>query len=420
VLAALTALPNLEQLTWCRIHCANEVWLSDSSLLQCTMQLTSLELLYVTAAALQHLGSLTKLQHLAIRMADGWGPAGCPGLQELMALTSLKLINCDLVDLPASVSQLTALQQLGLQRATPTALDQLQVLTGLTRLRVWQVTGLSPESPQLELSGLQHLELSGHDNSTMCMSYLASCTQLQHVKLHRHSFKGPGSLVASTMLQHLELDACGVAAADDAAAPFSWQQIFPGPGQLPHLTYLQLSWHGEPEVQQADIDLLVGCCSSLKVLALDSLQGSCAPALARLPGLTDLRLDMACDKECSAVVQLKGLRQLMVTAPEDPDDYADEPGQMSVVGLRQLAALSQLTSLGFGPFYRSWQLDALAQHLMTGNLADCEYAIINKVCLVLCARCMWPCGVSEMYIAHDVVSMFYAVQCVLPLYRACL
>jgi len=97
VVSALTALPNLEQLSWDCVYCSKELWLSDSSLLHCMTRLTLLDLQFITAAVLQHLGSLTKLQHLSISAAPGWGAAGCPGLQELKALTSLKLASSDLV-----------------------------------------------------------------------------------------------------------------------------------------------------------------------------------------------------------------------------------------------------------------------------------------------------------------------------------
>jgi len=371
VVAALAALPNLEQLTWCYVYCSNEQRLSDSSLLQRMTGLTSLELQCLTAAPLQHLGSLTKLQHLSIGDAEDWAAAGCPGLQELKALTSLKLDSSDLVDLPCIASQLPALGQLNVRRATTTAVNQLHVLAGLTQLCVGELTGLSPESPPLKLSALQHLELSGDEWVTMPMAYLASCTQLQFLDVQGFQLKGPGSLVASTMLQHLELDGCSIMAADGAADPVSWQQVFPGPGQLLHLTSLQLLPE-EPAVQKADINSIVECCRNLKVLGLDTCgqKDSFAPALAQLPGLTNLHLDMASDEQCRALVQLTGLRQLEVGLP-----WAL---MLSAEGLRQLAALQQLTSLGFGTFYND-QLNALAQHLMKDNLAGCHHAIINKV-----------------------------------------
>jgi len=376
VVAALTALPNLEQLTWQYVQCSNEQLLLDSSLLQHLTQLTSVELRRVKAAALQHLGSLTKLQHLSISGADDWGAAaddwaaaGCPWLQELTALTRLKLVNRDMDDLSTSISQLTALRQLEVRRVT---LTQLQVLTALTRLCVTRVIGLSPASPPLQLAGLQHLDLfdiAEFEYATMPMTFLASCTQLQFLKLLCFNLKGPGSLVASTMLQHLELRACSISAAAGAAGPASWQQVFPGPGQLPHLTALQLTPDGPVELHQADIEAMVACCSNLKVLCCNTLPSSCMPALARLPCLTSLRLPRDIDdEECSALVQLTGLRQLMV-----------DPCRVSAVGLRHLAALRQLTSLGFG-YCSDAVLGTVAEHLMKDNLPDCSHALINKVC----------------------------------------
>jgi len=377
VVAALTALPNLEQLTWCCVQCSNEQRLSDSSLLQQMTRLKSLDLQYVTAAALQHLGSLTKLQHLSmndedefscVAAMDHWAAAGCPVLQKFKSLTSLVLSSWHLDDLPASVSQLTALRQLDVPAATPTTLNQLQVLTGLTQLCVGEVPGLSPASPPLQLPGLQHLELEEYDGRvTMPMSFLASCMRLQFLKLLGYDLQGPGSLVASTTLQHLELVACSITAADGAADPVSWQQVFPGPGNLPHLTSLQM-FAEEPALQQADIDRVVACCSSLKVLGRDTLQSSLTPTLARLPGLTNLQLLDANDEECSAMVQLTGLRQLMVKVT----------CQMSAVGLRQLEGLQQLTSLGLGSFTCN-ELNILADYLMKDDLPECLYAIINQV-----------------------------------------
>jgi len=61
------------------------------------------------------------------------------------------------------------------------------------------------------------------------------------------------------MLQHLELDYCAVSSADGAAGPASWQQVFPGPGRLPHLTSLRLV-HPEPALQHADMECVVACC----------------------------------------------------------------------------------------------------------------------------------------------------------------
>jgi len=101
VVSALTALPDLQQLTWSNVQCSGEQRLSNSMMLQKMVQLTALQLQDVTAAALEHLGSLTKLQYLCVICAVDWAAAGYPGLQEL---TSLKLHPVD--NIPASVSQL--------------------------------------------------------------------------------------------------------------------------------------------------------------------------------------------------------------------------------------------------------------------------------------------------------------------------
>jgi len=60
------------------------------------------------------------------------------------------------------------------------------------------------------------------------------------------------------------------------------------------------------------------------------------------------------------------------------------------VGLRQLAGLQQLTSLGLGELFCS-ELDTVAEHLMKDNLADCLYAINNKVCVGVAytMACIW-------------------------------
>jgi len=378
VVAALTALPNLQQLTWRHVHCGDQQRLSDSSLLQQMTQLTLLDLQGVAAGALQHLSSLAKLQHLSIDRAEGWPAAGCPGLQELKAITSLQLSSRDLLDLPSSVSQLTALRQLDVLAATPTALNRLQLLTGLTGLSVDFLR--CHESVPLQLTGLQRLELRTLQGYPYPMSLVASCTQLHSPKLQGFNFAGPSSLVASSMLQHLELRRCCVTAADAIERHISWQQAFPAPVQFPHLTSLQLwrkLWCEEPALQQADIDGVVESSPGLNEFGLDRLRSSCVPALAQLPGLTSLCLHSVSDEECSAFAQLTGLRKLTV----------HRPGGLSAVGLRQLAALNQLTSLGFDSgSFRGNQLDTLVKHWMKDTLAQCTYTIVNKVC-VMCNVC---------------------------------
>jgi len=118
VVSAPTALPDLEQLTWRSVKCGDvQSWLQsmqyglfDSKLLQKVTKLTALRLNYVeAAAALQHLGLLTRLQDLSLAVTNDWDTVGCPGLQELKALTRLELVKFFYYDIPPSVSQLTAM-----------------------------------------------------------------------------------------------------------------------------------------------------------------------------------------------------------------------------------------------------------------------------------------------------------------------
>jgi len=369
VVSALTALQDLEQLTWHDVQCSGERQLCDSLLLQHLTKLTALDIERVSAAAFIHVGSLTKLQYLSVSAAADWAAAGCPGLQELKALTRIKS-GQRVEDIPASVSQLTALQELDVFTATPTALNRLQALTGLTHLHVRWLEGLSLAIPPLQLPGLQHLMLADWSNSgPMPMSFLASCTQLRVMTLWAIDLRGPGSLVASTMLQHLVLGGCGLSAADGVAGgPASWQQVFPGPGRLPHLTSLQLSCM-RPDLQVVDIERVVACCSSLQALHLTTLQDSFVSALVQLSGLTRLKLHEAGDEQCGALAQLTGLQELTM----------DRPRKVSAAGLRQLAVLEQLTSLGFAWWPGKVSL-VLREH-MSDTLSDYPTAIVNQVCV---------------------------------------
>jgi len=254
------------------------------------------------------------------------------------------------------------------RRATPAALNKLSQLTGLTQLCVDHLIGLSPGSAPLQLPGLQHLKVFYADNGTMPMSFLASCPPLRLLKLCAIRLS-PGSLVASTMLQHLQLYNCGVSAADGAVDPASWQQVFSGPGQLPHLTYLALTCP-DPSLEHTDIECVVACCSRLQVLLLDTLPEDSASALARLPGLTSLVLADASDQQCSSLAQLTGLRELSV---------GDARGVFAA-GLQQLVALEQLTSLKLGSL--GWSSGVLREHMSDGPPGLGLSVIINKVCEV--------------------------------------
>jgi len=257
----------------------------------------------------------------------------------------------------------------------PAAATRRQVLTALTKLAVCNLWQLADQSLQLQLTGLQHLELGaseGRDHLPMWL--MASCKQLRVLYLHSFTLSGPGSLAAGTMLQHLELNECRVAAADGVAGPVTWQQVLPGPEQLSHLTALHLR-DLEPELQQSDTEhLMAACCSSLQVLRLHSRQDTFAPVLAHLPALTSLELSHVTDAQCGSLAQLTGLRVLR----------ARHRAHLSITGLRQLAALEQLTSLGFGWGLGFGEVSPMVQRVMLpirNELPDCVYAIVNKVCV---------------------------------------
>jgi len=319
VVSALAALPDLQQLTLQEVGFFEDGvrLLSDSRLLQRLTRLTGLELGFVAAEVLQHLSSLTKLQHLSVHSPDIWAAAGYPGLQELQALTSLRLKPISVADrprFPACVSQLTALQQLEVVWATIPDLNGLTALTTLTKLNVARII---PYSTQLQLPALQHLSLTAEPLGGVRLhtSSLAACTQLRCLSLRSISLTGPGSLVASSMLQELDLVACRLSP-DHYSAPMStWKMLLPGPGWLPHLTSLVLEGV-LPVPDQAVVERLVECCSGLWVLQLD--------------GVTD--------EQCSTLAQLTDLRDLHVLLPWD----------VSEAGLRHLARLEQLTCLRLG------------------------------------------------------------------------
>jgi len=228
---------------------------------------------------------------------------------------------------------------------------------------------LLPNSRPLQLPDLRHLELC-EGSGTMPMSFLTCCTQLQVLRLSYINLSGPGSLVASSMLQRLELQNCKVSAASEAADPVSWQQVFPGPGRLPHLTSLKMTDLG-PRLQHADMECVVACCSNLQVLQLDTLGDRIASAVTRLSGLTSLTVWSARDQQCISLAQLTGLRELRV----------DDARLMSAAGLRQLTALEQLTGLGLDCFGRP--PDVLREHMSDRLPGPLEYlcVLVNKVCV---------------------------------------
>jgi len=401
VVSALAALPNLEQLAWCSVKCREDRFLESTALLQLLTQLTAFELDGHLTGALEHLGSLTRLVRLSIRGVSTFVfDSGCPGLEQLVNLTSLKLHGYipsgTSTDIPASISRLTALQQLDVSQATLTALNGLQVLTGLTQLRVKELTGVSAES-ELQLPGLQHLELRGDILvGRPPMPRLSSCTQLRVLSLHDQCITvlGPRCLVASTMLQRLELVGCEFRGARGATGSFRWQHIFQGPGQLPHLTALHLepAWGSTTSRQQANMELVVDCCSSLRELHLTKLPHRFARALAGLSGLTSLHLCFFWEGQGGALAKLTGLQELRIWRCCSPRTLAS--------GFRPLSGLKRLTSLGFGCELKHDEIGNEFLELLSDRLPGCLHAIVNKV--GVCLKGVPTLGRSQPW---------YAMQC---------
>jgi len=414
VVSALTALSDLKQLSWqsCLCRCqTNEAGakrlrkLSDSDLVQQLTQLTSLELHDVTNEVLLHLGCLTKLQHLSLSAPPEWVQDKCPGLQHLIALTRLELGGEFRYDVPDSVSCLAALQQLDVGVATTAALNRLQVLSSLTQLEVKDI--LFPDSAPLQLPALQHLELSAGDSPPMAhydsdaepdddaepgrplhMSRLTPCTQLRVLRLRGLRLLGPVSLVGScAVLQRLELKdsypPCQRSSAqlsDEGSAQPSdegwWCPFFPASAQLPQLTSLRMAYDTDNVLDAADVESVVACCTGLQALEIGQTTG--AHVLGRLPNLTSLHVkfdegDDPDGRQCSTLAQLTGLRELGIQCAQG----------VGSCGLRHLAALEQLTSLGFNNLNDWGRAHTALQSQLSDKLRGFEHALCNKVRLTL-------------------------------------
>jgi len=372
VVSALRALPDLQQLTWQEVQCGKSLGLSNSRLLQRLTKLTRLEVDAVSTKALQHLGSVSKLQHLNLGKPRVLQCAAVKilGLQQLTALTRLQLFY-PLHGFPDSITHLTALQQLDVSAATPTELNGLQALTALTELRVVQ---LKRDATPVQLPALQHLDVSGprYDDNRLHMSHMSSCTQLRRLTLRRFCLLGPDSLAVNSMLQELCLCDCSLSSAEESSLP-PWQQVFPGPGRLSHLTALALSTV-DPAPKQADLERMVACCSGLRRL---ELSGGCLPrrltnafvCLSRLSSLVALFLDTLDDQQCSSLAQLTGLQHLRVAYP----------AKLSSSGLQHLAGLQQLTRLCFWGAFDSYKVSAVLQAQLRGASQGSGCVLVNKV-----------------------------------------
>jgi len=336
VMALLAALPNLQHLGWCSVQCCGERYLPAVPSLQRLTKLTGLDLKDVAAGALEQLSAFTRLRHLSL---DGvphlWGEDGFPGIQQLTSLSRLHLgddVSSDDV-ISLVVNRMTAVEQLGLHKASYMHIWELRALTRLTNLYVGNVHLPPPPSP-LQLPALLRLELGASfttDETFMPMSHLADCPRLQELSLTCLVLTPPGCLPTLTMLQHFH-------------------------------------YHQRALLDQADVECLVTCCSSLHMLQLDARKDVALSTLARLPFLTQLHLGNFHDCQCSSLAKVKSLRQLRLRCASPFPPWR----------LLQLAALQQLTSLGF--VQDGFGLvGAELEGRMSDRLPGCYRAIVNKV-----------------------------------------
>lgn len=355
ILPALAALPDLKQLSLCNIKLhgkkqragkggkvisttvAVPVSVPDQFLQHLTL-LTQLELSTAAGglsdAAVQDIGSLSKLQYLVLGAAGSQlSPAAISGLQNLQALTSLQLSDVpfciDLEDTPF-LSKLTALRSLVLaapKRRFGLHASVLAALTGLQRL------------------GLINVILCGDDAASALLSCLRGMSCLTELQLCGLDGLCPGyeggealppqqytALTAHSTLQRLQLKRLNLP--KDA-----WEHIFAFDRPL-QLTKLQLQDGAVTYIQVAE------SCPDLR--QLDAEQVHCRPGdgiyrsagslydLAHLPHLTSLSATVHVHEGILGVQYLTALKALRLTAF----------GGMWTTHLPACTKLKQLTYLG--------------------------------------------------------------------------
>jgi len=351
VLSVLACLPDLKQLMLGRVAYSDQYWGLDeagSLMLQQLTQITHLWVSRVQPSTLQDIVMLGQLRSLVMTFAPTFNslpPPPWPSINRsevpgLTALTNLELFGYP--GIPPAISQMTALQQLEADEVKAAALHQLSMLPGLTRIQMRIAPSYSPESAPPQLPAMQEIvwfaETPRQAPDCLSMSFFDGCTQLQKLVLVEFHLSlrpdRPGSWVASSTLQHLDLGSCSIVAAEgDAGPPVCWQQVFT-PGQMSQLTSLRLPCGPTtPPLSLADGHCMVDCCSRLQVLT--GVSPDILPALVTLPQLTYLGLTALGDSQCSSLVQLTGLQGFHVEMAAD----------LTTAGLRQLAGLQQLTSI---------------------------------------------------------------------------
>jgi hypothetical protein len=282
--------------------------------------------------------------------------------------------------LTANLHQLTSLTLHGvtLQGPSQQVLEQWQGLSRLESLDLKQhiYAPVRYTIPAALLQNAHHLTRMVLENFTYEPAVLDSKAKLQHLKIHNSWGRVVWGTWATHVLSHLQhlkhlthldlgVSLKDVEGSDPPAVAYSaltassklrfinismwvlpagaWQHMFPAGRQLPHLTSLDISGVKEPGGGSAaaapEGSRLVSCCPGLQSLNIQGLRCT-AGTLAPLQGLSALhKLCMGTNhgdvQGLQEVVQLTGLRELFVWAPNSED-----------VGLlMQLTQLKQLTGL---------------------------------------------------------------------------
>ena len=282
----------------------------------------------VTAAALQQLSRLSKLQELCLAGAD-WADDEDDGMEwqlatvnssigRLQCLTSLDIFCCSPV--PVGISKLTSLQQLRIDWGTSV---HPECFAGGGNLRSLSIANsrMAGEGAQGQL--LQHLERMKHLTFLDLSSSLTDYNDWEGVSLSAF-----GGITASSSLQYLNLEEC-------CLAEGAWRSMFRQTGQqLTALGYLSLRG-AAPGLAANDIKRMVQACPNLHTLNLRTvLQPKVSLlALTKLTRLTELDISrVTTESGVRILAQLSGLRELRVR----------QPSEVSRVSRLHLTALKQL------------------------------------------------------------------------------
>jgi len=301
------------------------------SLLSQLVQLTYLQLgpceLYVDAA-LQHLSTVSGLQHLELTGRLHPTATALAGLRHLQHLTALRLSvswAIDLHNMPA-----------------------VTALTALCVLQPWDVPSVDP-AVLAGFTQLQQLDVKCGDpwdaeGSAALLAAIGQQAQLTGLSLELYSshriWRPPSAaafsaLTASSSLQYLKLQNCQLPAC-------AWQQMFPPTRCLPELRCLCLDDNGGADGQQlgcAAMQAMVACCPALTCLRLGpQLDVLTAAPLQQLTGLAIQRMDAPFQDSEHSIARLTGLQELSLDARRSYD-------RVTASGLLQLTVLQQLRSI---------------------------------------------------------------------------